>query len=246
MFSLKKIPIHDSSRVHWLYFRRGIKDGAATLVATGIWGFVTGIAMMKSDLGSSYAALMTLFVYAGSAQLTSLPLINMQAPLWLIFMAGMVVNLRFLIFAAALQPHFRHLHWFKRLMLGYITTDMVFVVFMARNPYVKTVGRAQRVWYFVGIAAASWVIWQCCSYLGIVAGQFIPSSWGIEYAAILALTAVLLPLLKSRPMVMCLVVAGVVAWVGQLLPLRLGLAAAVIAGVVAGVVAEQLQHKRSA
>ena len=41
-----------------------------------------------------------------------------------------------------------------------------------------------------------------------------------------------------------MVVAAAVAWVGQLLPLRLGLVAAVIAGIVAGVVTEQLQQKR--
>lgn len=227
------------------YFSLGFNEASSALIATGIGAFVTGIAMLKSGLSETYSGLMTLFVYAGSAQLTALPLIESGAPLWLIFAAGMIVNIRFIIFGAALQPFFRYLPWKKRLALGFVTTDIAFVLFMSRFGNDKPVGRQQHLWYFLGIVIPSWFTWQICSFAGIFLGGFIPASWGIEYAAILALMAVILPLLKTRPFLMCLVVAGVVAWVGQLLPLRLGLVASVIAGVVAGVVTEQLQNKRS-
>ncbi len=226
------------------YFSLGLKDTASPLIATGIWGFVTGIAMMKSSLGENFAALMTLMVYAGSAQLTSLPLINSQSPLWLIFVAGMIVNVRFIIFSAALQPFFRHLAWYKRLVLGYVTTDMSFVLFMSRCGKEKRRAQSHHLWYFLGLIIPNWVVWQTCSFIGIFAGRLVPESWGIEYAAILALLALLVPLIKTRPFLVCLLVSGVVAWVGQLLPLRMGLGAAVVAGLIAGVVAEQLQHKR--
>lgn len=231
------------------YFSLALRDAAPTLIATGIWGFVTGIAMLKSGLSETYAGLMTFFVYAGSAQLTALPLIESGAPLWLISAAALVVNIRFIIFGAALQPYFRHYSWGKRFFLGYFTTDIAFVLFMSRfgnhKEEKKPVGRTQHLWYFLGLIIPNWIVWQLSSFSGIFLGGFIPESWGIEYAAILALMAVVMPLLKTRPFLMCLVVAGVVAWVGQLLPLRLGLVAAVLAGVAAGVVTEQLQHKRS-
>ena len=41
------------------------------LIATGTWGLVTGIAIVKSGLSETMATLMTLLVYAGSAQLTA-------------------------------------------------------------------------------------------------------------------------------------------------------------------------------
>lgn len=223
-----------------------LKDSVPTLIATGIWAFVTGIAMVKSGLTELDASLMTLLVYAGSAQLTSLPLLASSAPLWLVTVAGLIVNIRFIIFSAALQPYFRHVSWPKRLLLGYITTDMAFVLFMSRFGEAKTVGRPQHLWYFLGLVIPNWITWQVLSFSGIFLGGFIPASWGIEYAAILALMAVMVPLIKTRPFLMCLLVAGTVAWAGQLLPLRLGLLAAVVAGVLAGVVTEQLQHKRGA
>lgn len=228
------------------WFSLGLKEAGSTFVATGIWGFVTGIAMVKSGLTEAIASLMTLFVYAGSAQLTSLPLIESSAPLWLIVAAGTIVNIRFVIFGAALQPFFRHLPWYKRLLLGYTTTDISFVLFMSRFGEDKTVGRMQHVWYFTGIIVPSWLVWQSSSLLGIYLGGFIPSSWGLEFAAILALLAVVMPLIKTSPFLVCLVVAGFTAWCGQLLPLRLGLVASVVMGVLAGVVTEQLIEKRRA
>lgn len=78
--------------------RAGFIDFIPALIATVVWGFVTGVAMVKSGLSGLEATLMTLFVYAGSAQLTALPLIESHAPLWLIFTAGFIVNIRFIIF----------------------------------------------------------------------------------------------------------------------------------------------------
>ena len=218
---------------------QGLKDAWPALIASGTWGFVTGIAMVKSGLTDSMATLMTLVVYAGSAQLTSLPLIESSAPLWLIFAAGTVVNIRFVIFAAALQPFFRHLSWFKRLMLGFLTSDFAFVLFMARHGEDKERGTSSQVWYMLTIVVSGWLVWNLCSLLGIYLGALVPASWSLEFAAVLALMAIVIPLIKTRPMVMCLVVAGVIAWVAQPLPLRLGLAAAVVGGIVAGVWSEK-------
>ena len=201
MFSQNKRRLGPRSKRERYYFSLGFKEAAPTLIATGIWGFVTGIAMLKSGLSELQAGLMTLFVYAGSAQLTALPLLESGAPLWLIFAAGMIVNIRFIIFSAALQPFFRHFSKTKRLILGYITTDIAFVLFMSRFGDDKPVGRSQHIWYFLGVVIPNWIVWQVCSFSGIYLGGFIPESWGIEYAAILALIAVVMPLIKTRPFV---------------------------------------------
>src|SRR5690554_4093847 len=75
-------------------FMLGLRDAIPALIATGTWGLVTGIAIVKSGLSEALATFMTLAVYAGSAQLTALPLIGERVPLWLIFAAGFVVNIR--------------------------------------------------------------------------------------------------------------------------------------------------------
>jgi predicted branched-subunit amino acid permease len=225
-------------------FCNGLRDVVAALIATGAWGFVTGIAMVKSGLTESLATLMTLTVYAGSAQLTSLPLIEASAPVWLIFLAGTVVNLRFIIFGAALFPFFSQYSWPRRLFLGYLTSDIGFVIFMARYGDSKLRGTNEQLWYFLGLIIPGWFVWISCSLLGVYLGGAVPPGWSLEFAAILALLAIIIPLVKTRPMMVCCFVAGAIAWLGQPLPLRLGLVAAVLGGVVSGVLAERYTQGR--
>ena len=209
------------------------------LIATFTWGLVTGVALVKSGLSETAAVVMTLLVYAGSAQLTSLPLIASGAPLWLIFAAGLIVNLRFLIFSAALQPYFQSLPWYKRLAYGYFTTDMAFVLFMPRFGEAKVKGTDAQRTFFLTTIAPGWLTWQSSSLLGIGLGAMVPTEWSLSFAAVLALMAITIPLANSRPMLVSMLAAGITAWVAQGLPLQLGLLVAVVVGIVAGIWAEQ-------
>src|ERR1700712_2114026 len=97
-------------------FARGARDMTGISLGIGAWGLVTGIAMVKAGLGLPLAITMSLFVFAGSAQLASLPLIAQGAPLWVIWATAFCVNLRFIIFSAGWRPYFaalglRHRLW---------------------------------------------------------------------------------------------------------------------------------------
>ena len=95
-------------------FRDGLRISAATLPGIFAWGLVSGLAMVKAGLTMSQAFGMALLVFAGSAQLAALPLIVAHTPVLVIFGTALVVNLRFVIFSAAISPHFTHLSWWRR------------------------------------------------------------------------------------------------------------------------------------
>ncbi len=115
-------------------WREGFKAGVPSLFGIGAWGLVVGVAMVKSGLTLVQALGMTLLVFGGSAQLASLPLIAAGAPIWVVFATALVVNLRFVIFSALLAPHFAHLPWPKRVLLGYTAGDMTVALFLRRRP----------------------------------------------------------------------------------------------------------------
>jgi len=217
----------------------GLRTAVPLLIATSVWGFVTGIAMVKAGISTGMAVLMSLLVYAGSAQLVALPLLMVSAPLWIIFVAAMAVNVRFVVFSAAMHAYFRTLPLKWRILTGYFGGDIPFVLFMSRFGEARRRGTRFQRWYYAGMLAPSWLIWQIPSILGIYAGDVVPESWSLGFAATLALLAILVPLIKGRPMMIAICAAGVVAWIGQLLPLGSGLIAAVLTGIVAGMVAER-------
>ena len=219
--------------------RAGLHAVSPGLIALAIWGVVTGIAMVKSGLTETQAIVMSLLVYAGSAQLTALPLLAAGAPIWLIFAAGIIVNLRFLIFGAALHPFFRDLSWRKRLLLGYMSVDVSFVVFMPRFADAPKKGTFEQHWFFIGTVIASWIVWQVTSMVGIALGAIVPVSWSLEFGAVLALMAMMLPHITSRPILISVMAAGITAWLTHMWPLRLGLLAAVVVGIMVGMWSER-------
>jgi hypothetical protein len=100
-------------------FRRGLDDMTGTALGIAAWGLLTGIAMAKSELAMPLALLMSLIVFAGSAQLAALPLLAGGAPLWVIWATALCVNLRFVIFSAGWRRYFGTLPRAQRLRMSY-------------------------------------------------------------------------------------------------------------------------------
>ena len=228
-------------------FMRGARAAGPALVATSIWGLVTGVAMIKTGLTTAQALAMTLFVYAGSAQMAALPLIAADAPVWVVLLTATVVNLRFVIFSATLWTYFGRLPLARRLVLGYLTADIGLAIFMSRygNAPDDRRGNTEQVWYLLGTCGATWLSWQPMSIIGILLAGLIPGQWGLEFAAILALLAITVPMFQGRPAVAGCLTAGVVAVLAAALPLKLGLLVAVIAGVSVAMAADVLLERNT-
>ena len=215
-------------------FREGVISAVPLTVGVAPWGVVTGVAMVSAGLTSTQAVGMSLLVFAGSAQLAVLPLFIAKAPLWVMYATALIVNLRYFIYSAVLAPHFARLPRPWRVLLSYITVDGVFAMFAGR--YRPGDGAEHKHWFYLGGSVLSWVIWQTASVLGIFGGSLIPRTWSLEFAATLALTALLMPLLFDRAVVSGAIVAGMVSLAGSRLPMNLGVLLAVIAGVVVGLI----------
>ena len=235
------------ARVRREGFTRGIRAVAPLMIGTGIWGLVTGVAMVKIGLSTAQAIAMTLLVFSGTVQLASLPLIASDAPLWVVMLTAAVVNLRFLIFSAGLHPFFRNFSVGRRWVLSYFMVDMSFAIFLSRFADVPRDerGTTDQVWFFLGMSAGGWLVWQTMSIIGIVLAAEVPAQWGLEFTAILALIAMTLPLIVGRPALMGAVTAGVVAVIAAGLPLKLGLLVAVVAGIAAAMSAEIMVERRA-
>jgi predicted branched-subunit amino acid permease len=218
-------------------WREGFKTGLPTLFGIAAWGMVVGIAMVKSGLSVPQALGMTLLVFAGSAQLASLPLIAAQAPIWVIFATALVVNLRFVIFSALLGPHFAHLPWRQRFYLGYISGDLTVALFLQRYPTLAPV--AGKLSYLKGLMFPNWFAWQIGSAVGILLGSAVPAEWGLGFAGTLAILCIMVPLMINNAALCGVLVAGAVSVLAYDLPYKLGLLLAVLVGMVTAMVIEE-------
>jgi len=223
-------------------FRQGVADMLGTGVGVGAWGLVTGVAMVKSGMSVPLALLMSILVYAGSAQLAVIPLLAVGAPLWVVWLTAACVNLRFVIFSSMWRSYFQHLPLRQRLAIGYFSGDVIFVAFMKR--FAAPRPAPEQVPFFWGAACVNWLAWQVPSIVGIVLANAIPLSWGLGFAGVLALLGVLLSLLFDRATWLATGVAATAAMAAFALPLKLNILVAIAAAVAAGLLMEAVEQQR--
>lgn len=219
-------------------FWDAVRVSTQTVPGLFAWGAVTGMAMVQSGLSLWQSVLMTLLVYAGSAQLAALPLIAAGAPVGVIVFTALMVNLRFVIFSAVIGPHFMHLSRWKRLWYGYLNVDLVMAFFPQRYPAHTLDRPAGKLGYLRGLIIPNWWAWQLGTLAGILLASQIPLHWGVGFAGSLALLAMTIPLVKTRPTVAGVIIASVVAVVTVGWPYRLGLLLAIVLGIATAVATE--------
>lgn len=225
-------------------YREGVKAMTPLGLAIAVWGVVTGVAIVNAGLTIPAALVMTFTVFAGSAQLAVMPLLATGAPLPIVWVTALLVNLRFVIFAAASRRSFMHLPWRQRLLASYLNGDLGFALFSRKFANAEEHGNPEQWGYFYGLAVVNWGLWQAGSVIGFFVGGLMPSDWGFELAAYLALLAVLIPMVVRMPALAGVVTTAAVAVLAVRLPMRLGLLLAVLVGVTVALLGEASRDRR--
>lgn len=210
------------------------------------WGLMTGVAMVKSGMSVFESILMTLLVFAGSSQLAAIPLLVAGAPAWVILATGFCVNLRFVVFSLHMRPYMMHLPLWERLMHGYLTADLTYVLFTRQYPKPGQTSdeRLAQTAYLAGNCAVNWGSWISASLVGVVAANFIPTQWGLGFAGILCLIGILCSLASTRLRMVAVAVAGAAAVAAYALPLKLNIVAAIAIAVLLCLSLERFEAQR--
>jgi len=154
-------------------------------------GFAYGVLADKAGVGSLGILLMSVLVYAGSAQLIAVGLIQAAAAPLSIVLTTFVVNLRHLLMTAALAPKLSGFSRLQKALFAYEVTDETFAVHADRFARAG-VDKAEAFLVNV-IAQTSWV---AGSLLGMLGGGLIRDvrPLGLDYA----LPAMFIALLAAR------------------------------------------------
>lgn len=142
-------------------------------------GAAFGVLAHKTGLSMLSTVLMSVIVYAGSAQLIAVALFAAGVPPLSIIATTFVVNLRHLLMSASLAPNLGSWKKWELALFGFEITDESFAVHsarFARGDDSKAVSLLINC-----IAQISWVI---ASWAGYMAGSAIPDikPLGIDYA----------------------------------------------------------------
>ena len=217
-------------------FWAGVRAEIPLLIGVFPFGLIYGALALNAGLSTAAAQLMSSIVFAGSSQFVTTQLVHEGAPGLVIVLTIAVVNLRHMLYSASLAPYLKDLSLRWKALLSYLLTDEAYAPSIIK--YEKEGVGPFTHWFVLGAGFALWFNWQVSTAVGVFLGAAIPQDWPLDFALPLTFIAMVVPVLKNRPMIAAALSAGIVSLLAYSLPFKLGLILAALTGIVVGTVLE--------
>lgn len=203
------------------------------------FGLIFGAFAISVGLSPLAVMGMSLFVFAGSSQFIGATLWGQGASSVLIIVTTLIVNARHALYSASVAPYLKHLPQRWLIPLGFLLTDEAYAITIVH--FERSAENAEdRHWFMLGAEMGLFVAWQIVTVIGIVAGQALMAGGGLglDFAMSVTFIGMVVPLLRSRPMVACALTGGTLGLLLNGLPNKLGLLIAALAAIGVGYVLE--------
>ena len=149
----------------------------------GYLGIATafGVIVRASGFSTITVILMSVIIYAGSAQFTTVSMLAAGSPIASIVFATFMVNSRMILMSTTVAPFFKKDSLGKVMLIGTLLTDESFALAMNKLNY--TNGKMNFSWFNTEniISYSTWVI---ATMIGALLGNFIedPKKLGLDFA----------------------------------------------------------------
>ncbi len=176
-------------------FIQGMRDCIPTLLGYLSIGFSFGIVGSVSGLSVIEIGLISLLIYAGSAQFILCALLLASTPATAIIFTIFVVNLRHFLMSLTVAPYLTRYSLMRNIGFGSLLTDETFGVAVTEAMKNKTLyGR-----WMDGLNITAYLCWIAACVIGAYFGRWIPDAeqWGLDFALIAMFIALLVLQLAS-------------------------------------------------
>lgn len=210
--------------------RAGLSDAAPFAVGLVPLGIMLGVAVDASSLPDGVGLLLSFLVSAGASQFATMSIVDGGGSLLTAVLAGLVINARLLMYAAALAPRFADQPAWFRWAGPHTIVDQTFALVSTREE--RHPGWFRRYW--LGASGLLLALYLGGILLGIVAGQVVPAGLSLEFTIPVLFLAMLMPGLRDTPRRGAALAAAVVTVATLDLPHGLGLLLGALAGAITG------------
>jgi 4-azaleucine resistance transporter AzlC len=207
-------------------------------------GMAFGVVARTTGLSVAEATLMSVVLYAGSAQFITAGMLSASAPALAIIVTVGLLNIRHMFYSAALAPQLPRAPLWKNILVGVELTDETFAVAASRFGAGAAV---EHPWLF-GVNVTAQLTWVAATCLGALLGQKVAnvSALGLDFALTAMYAALLVLQIAHRPLlrvaITVAVSAALVAVAGSVfLSGSWAIVAAAVAAATLGVVLEEVR-----
>lgn len=228
----------------WSAFKLGLRQGAPFVVVIIPFGALFGVAAADAGWSLTQSLSMSVLVIAGASQFTALQLLGDGAPLAIVILTALAVNLRLAMYSASLAPLIGAQPFWKRALVAYLLVDQTYGVAVANAETGPPMTQGERIAHFFGAVTAICPWWYMASLFGALAGSAIPGWLALDFAVPITFIALFAPMLRSLPHLAAAFVSVAMALALAFVPYNLGLLIAACFAMAAGAGVEILLERR--
>lgn len=166
-----------------LTFRSGLKDVLPTVFGYIGVGLALGIVANTSHLSVVAVLLMSLIVYAGSAQFIIVSMLLAGSPISAIVLSTFLINSRMILMSLSIAQFFKQDSLLQNVGLGSLLTDETFALSM--NKLNQTGQKLKPTWLHAANIVA-YLVWAGATVVGCLLGNLIsdPDQFGLDFAVV--------------------------------------------------------------
>jgi len=221
---------------------KGFWDMLPLNLAVIPWGILCGSLAVQSGFSPLEAQLMSLLVFAGSAQLVAIELIVGNASLITILVTTFIISARHFLYGLSVRHKLidKPLKW--RLSLGFLLTDELFAFSHHSRAYQGKI----RLVYALVAGGSFYIAWNIWTLIGVVAGAMLPdlTQLGLDFAIASIFIALVIPSITNWPTLFACLASAVSIVVFKLWQVELGLIFAALFGMSVGYVLESKRGEK--
>lgn len=160
-------------------------------VGVAPFGLAYAVSARSAGLSLLEAQLMSLVVFAGSAQFSAAGLFLINASSVSLVLTTFIINARHLLYSLSLGQRASY-SWGRQAVSAFFLTDEAFGIVTSQGNY----GFA----FLLGAELSLYGVWNLSTFLGALVGEVVPDPTvlGADFVFPVAFLALLIPLLRSR------------------------------------------------
>ena len=205
-------------------------------VAAVLLGMLFGVAATEAGLNLAEVLGFSILVIAGASQFTAIQLMTDNAPVFMVLLTSLAVNLRMAMYSAALAPHLGAAPTWQRAAIAYFMVDQSYAV--SAQDYEKRPDQSlsEKLAYYAGACTPVCPQWYFATWLGAV----------LDFAVPITFLAIIAPIMRTLAHVAAAFVSVAAALGLAFLPAGTGLLIAAALAMATGAQVELWTHKRRA
>jgi predicted branched-subunit amino acid permease len=207
----------------------GARAMAPWLLGVVPFGLVIGVSAARADIPTVAGWLTGPLIYAGSAQVAAIELLDAGAAPVVVVLAVVAINLRLVLYSATMATHWAGAPAGWQALGALLLIDPSFAV--GAEAYEQEPDRSSAHLRYAGGAVVLWAAWLLAIGIGASAGTGLPAGLRLDLVIPLFLVGELAHRLDDRTMRQAAGVAAAVAIAAATAPLHLGPLLAMIAGI---------------